>query len=89
MGYCFDDSLPCAGSGDINNGNEKLILGLIWTLIQHYQISIGFGIDDCEQEGKGSGKTGKQALLEWLQVSQASKVYPASSLAGYRMRFKC
>lgn len=63
--------MPCfvAGSGDISNGNVKLILGLIWTLILHYQISIGFGIKDGSGEGGKSGKTGKQALLEWLQVS--------------------
>lgn len=63
-----DDLCLCAGSGDIINGNVKLILGLIWTLILHYQISIGFGIKaEDGQDGK-SGKTGKQALLEWLQV---------------------
>ena len=60
-------SFISAGSGDIINGNVKLILGLIWTLILHYQISIGFGIKDGDRDGKG-GKTGKQALLEWLQV---------------------
>ena len=57
----------CSGSGDIINGNVKLILGLIWTLILHYQISIGFGIKDDDNKGK-KGKTGRQALLEWLQV---------------------
>ena len=58
-----------AGSGDIINGNIKLILGLIWTLILHYQISIGFGIkDDEDGADQKQGKTGKQALLEWLQV---------------------
>ena len=56
------------GSGDIINGNLKLILGLIWTLILHYQISIGFGIQDGDGRGGKGGKTGKQALLEWLQV---------------------
>jgi len=64
-------SLPSCltGSGDIINGNLKLILGLIWTLILHYQISIGFGIKDDDDKGGISSKTGKQALLEWLQVS--------------------
>lgn len=46
----------------------KLILGLIWTLILHYQISIGFGIKNEDGQGGKGGKTGKQALLEWLQV---------------------
>ena len=61
--------MVAAGSGDISNGNVKLILGLIWTLILHYQISIGFGIKDGSDRDGKTGKTGKQALLEWLQVS--------------------
>ncbi len=54
------------GSGDIVGGNLKLILGLVWTLILHYQISVGFGIED----GKGKGKktTPKQALLGYVNV---------------------
>ena len=44
-----------AGSEDIVNGNLKLILGLLWRLILHYQIS-------------SSGSTsGKQLLLIWLR----------------------
>lgn len=73
MGRCDPMNLsifPFAGSGDIYNGSIKLILGLIWTLILHYQISAGLAtIDSGEEKGKESGKTGKQALLEWLQVS--------------------
>lgn len=57
------------GSGDIVNGNLKLILGLIWTLILHYQISIGFGLDS--QKGK-DGPTPKQALMRYLQVRTVS-----------------
>jgi len=53
------------GSGDIVEGNLKLILGLIWTLILHYQISIGFGLND---QPKG-GPTPKQALLDYINVS--------------------
>ena len=45
--------------------NLKLILGLIWTLILHYQISIGFGIEDGKGQG---GPTPKQALMAYLQV---------------------
>ena len=55
----------CADSDGIIKGNETQIMGLIWTLIQHYQIGIGFSDEDG---GKGSGKTGKQILMEWLQV---------------------
>ena len=52
------------GAGDIVDGNLKLILGLIWTLILHYQISMGFGLDD---QPKG-GPSPKQALLDWINV---------------------
>ena len=47
-------------------GNLKLILGLIWTLILHYQISVGFGIDDQKKGGKKT--TPKQALLGYVKV---------------------
>lgn len=48
----FSDYL---GNEDIANGNVKLILGLLWRLILHYQIS-------------SSGSTsGKQLLLLWLK----------------------
>jgi hypothetical protein len=40
---------------DIYDGNEKLLLGLIWTLILRYQIN------------KGSNDGGKAALLEWIR----------------------
>ena len=56
----------CIGSGDIVEGNLKLILGLIWTLILHYQISIGFGLDD---QPKG-GPTPKQALMDYINVRE-------------------
>ena len=46
-------------SADLVDGNLKLILGLVWTLILHYQISLGFK--------DNSGLTPKQALLKWLQ----------------------
>ena len=69
---------PCllthTGGGDIVNGNLKLILGLVWTLILHYQISMGFDTIDA---GKKAGPSPKQALLEWLQVciNENLKVY--------------
>ena len=61
--FCFVYNY--AGAGDIIEGNLKLILGLIWTLILHYQISLGFDIDDDDGRPK---KSGKQALLEYIQV---------------------
>ena len=41
------------GSEDIHNGNLKIILGLIWTLILRYQIQ--------------KGGAGKDELLKWCQ----------------------
>ena len=52
------------------NPNLKLILGLIWTLILHYQISIGFGLDT--QKGK-DGPTPKQALTGYVKVCGQSR----------------
>ncbi|XP_022095231.1 filamin-A-like [Acanthaster planci] len=44
-------------ASDILKGNLKLILGLIWTLILKYQISLD-----------SSSKTPKQAMLEWINT---------------------
>ena len=43
----------------------KLILGLIWTLILHYQISMGFGLHEASDKSQSP----KQALLQYLNVS--------------------
>eukprot|EP01120_Amphizonella_sp_Union-15-10_P008474 TRINITY_DN3052_c0_g3_i3.p1 TRINITY_DN3052_c0_g3~~TRINITY_DN3052_c0_g3_i3.p1 ORF type:complete len:1266 (+),score=382.28 TRINITY_DN3052_c0_g3_i3:257-3799(+) len=55
--------LVAIGGSDICDGNLKLILGLIWTLILRYQIQRG---------RKGQAGSPKNALLEWV----ASKVKP-------------
>ncbi|KAI1720497.1 spectrin repeat domain-containing protein [Ditylenchus destructor] len=51
------------GAEDILDGNERLILGLIWTII------LRFTIENIEIEGKESGerKHAKEALLLWCQ----------------------
>eukprot|EP00731_Ephydatia_muelleri_P018455 Em0011g495a len=54
------------GSADIASGNLKLILGLIWTLILKYQISVGFAISDPSAP-KVEGPSPKQALLSYVQ----------------------
>jgi filamin len=51
------------GNEDIVNGSQKLILGLIWTLIQKYQISLGV---------KAGGKSPKAALLDWVNAKLKS-----------------
>jgi len=43
------------GPEDVCGGNIKMILGLVWTLISHFQFS---GYDD---------KAGKKAVLDWAR----------------------
>uniref|UniRef100_A0A8B9LQT0 Filamin C, gamma a (actin binding protein 280) n=1 Tax=Astyanax mexicanus TaxID=7994 RepID=A0A8B9LQT0_ASTMX len=49
----------------IVDGNLKLILGMIWTLILHYSISMPMWDDDDDEEKKKL--TPKQRLLGWIQ----------------------
>lgn len=56
------------GAEDIHGGNPNIILGLIWTLILRYQISLG---DD-------DGSNAKNELLEWVR----SKIGPSTKY-GY------
>nr|XP_057930810.1 filamin-C-like [Doryrhamphus excisus] len=49
----------------IVDGNLKLILGLIWTLILHYSISMPMWDDEDDEETKKM--TPKQRLLGWIQ----------------------
>lgn len=55
-----------ADSKAIVDGNLKLILGLIWTLILHYSISMPMW-DEDEETDDGKQKTPKQRLLGWIQ----------------------
>lgn len=47
------------------DGNLKLILGLIWTLILHYSISMPMWDEEEDEEAKK--QTPKQRLLGWIQ----------------------
>lgn len=47
------------------DGNLKLILGLVWTLILHYSISMPVWEEDEDEESKKA--TPKQRLLNWVQ----------------------
>ncbi|XP_071409029.1 filamin-C [Pithys albifrons albifrons] len=49
----------------IVDGNLKLILGLIWTLILHYSISMPMWEEEEDDEGRR--QTPKQRLLGWIQ----------------------
>ncbi|XP_032597538.1 uncharacterized protein LOC116806003 [Drosophila grimshawi] len=55
-------------ASNIVDGNLKLIMGLIWTLILHYSISTPIWDDDKEQPPTESVQTPKQRLLTWIQM---------------------
>ncbi|XP_048512213.1 filamin-A isoform X4 [Athalia rosae] len=54
-------------SSDIVDCKLKLILGLIWTLILHYSISMPMW-DGDEGETPDKGATPKQRLMHWIQA---------------------
>lgn len=49
----------------IVDGNLKLILGMIWTLILHYSISMPMWEDEDDEDAKKL--TPKQRLMGWIQ----------------------
>jgi filamin len=62
-------------STDIVDHKLKLILGLIWTLILHYSISLPVWDDDDRSgtSGQRSEQTPKQRLLAWIQNKVADR----------------
>ncbi|XP_043974152.1 plectin-like isoform X18 [Gambusia affinis] len=50
---------------DITDGNPKLTLGLIWTIILHFQVSSS--ISDIQVNGQSEDMTAKEKLLLWSQ----------------------
>ncbi|TRY84286.1 hypothetical protein DNTS_025412 [Danionella cerebrum] len=60
---------------DITDGNPKLTLGLIWTIILHFQIS------EIYVSGESSDLTAKEKLLIWSQ--QATEGYPGLRCANF------
>ena len=57
------------GAEDIVDGNPRMILGLIWTIILRFQIQeIEIDVDEDESSSKSSEKkSAKDALLLWCQ----------------------
>jgi filamin len=57
LGFIKEEGLKLVNidAQDIQRGNPKLVLGLIWTLILRYQIQMG-----------GEGSSPKQELLDWV-----------------------
>jgi len=71
-GKCAVRFFLFADSSDIVDHKLKLILGLIWTLILHYSISLPVWEDSDTNDsegatGNGSNQTPKQRLLAWIQ----------------------
>jgi len=63
------------GANDIYDGNLKIILGLIWTLILRYQINKG----KDEISGHGEDKNVKKDLLNWVNNQLAPYELKASN----------
>lgn len=61
----FPSVLLSSDSKAIVDGNLKLILGLIWTLILHFSISMPMWGDEDDEDAKKL--TPKQRLLGWIQ----------------------
>lgn len=60
-------------SSDIVDCKLKLILGLIWTLILHYSISLPMWEGDDDTAFDKSGPSPKQRLLRWIQSKLPDK----------------
>jgi len=58
--------LESIGAEDIVDGNPRLILGLIWTIILRFQIQ-EIEIDVDEDNETSEKKSAKDALLLWCQ----------------------
>lgn len=68
--------LESIGAKDVVQGNPRLIMGLLWTIIVRFQIQlIGAPANENEEHTMSSGpKTAKEALLLWCR----------QRIAGYR-----
>eukprot|EP01012_Entosiphon_sulcatum_P005067 TRINITY_DN1214_c0_g1_i1.p1 TRINITY_DN1214_c0_g1~~TRINITY_DN1214_c0_g1_i1.p1 ORF type:complete len:626 (-),score=135.76 TRINITY_DN1214_c0_g1_i1:96-1973(-) len=66
------------GQNDVLDGNTKLILGLIWTIV--YAVQIG-GI-----KGEDSKNSGKEGLLLWIQ--KATKGYEGLQVKNFTTSWK-
>ncbi|KAM6408184.1 spectrin beta chain, erythrocytic isoform 2-T3 [Rhynochetos jubatus] len=70
------------GSHDIVDGNHRLVLGLIWTIILRFQIQ---GIIVQTQEGQET-RSARDALLLWCQMKTAG--YPHVNVANFTSSWK-
>ncbi|XP_022528640.2 spectrin beta chain, erythrocytic isoform X1 [Astyanax mexicanus] len=75
------------GSHDIVDGNHRLILGLIWTIILRFQIQdIVVETGQADQTGKQETRSAKDALLLWCQMKTAG--YPNVNITNFTTSWK-
>ncbi|XP_075227745.1 spectrin beta chain, non-erythrocytic 5 kst isoform X2 [Lycorma delicatula] len=72
--------LESIGAEDIVDGNRRLILGLIWTIILRFQIQ-EIEIDVDEENESSEKKSAKDALLLWCQRKTTG--YPGVSIQDF------
>ncbi|XP_073969406.1 spectrin beta chain, non-erythrocytic 5 kst isoform X2 [Rhodnius prolixus] len=72
--------LESIGAEDIVDGNPRLILGLIWTIILRFQIQ-EIEIDVDEENETSEKKSAKDALLLWCQRKTAG--YPGVTIQDF------
>ncbi|VDP97249.1 unnamed protein product [Trichobilharzia regenti] len=70
--------LENVGAQDIVDGNPRLTLGLIWTIILHYQVQ---DIIVKESDETGEVRHAKDALLLWCQLKTAG--YPQVEIVDF------
>lgn len=77
--------LESIGAEDIVDGNPRLILGLIWTIILRFQIQ-EIEIDVDEENESSEKKSAKDALLLWCQrkTNGYSNVHISDFTASWR-----
>uniref|UniRef100_A0A669EGN5 Spectrin beta chain n=1 Tax=Oreochromis niloticus TaxID=8128 RepID=A0A669EGN5_ORENI len=72
------------GSHDIVDGNHRLILGLIWTIILRFQIQDI--IVETGQADQKETRSAKDALLLWCQMKTAG--YPSINITNFTTSWK-
>lgn len=78
--FHFQVRLESIGAEDIVDGNPRLILGLIWTIILRFQIQ-EIEIDVDEENDSSEKKSAKDALLLWCQ--RKTNGYPGVNIQDF------
>lgn len=78
--FLFQVRLESIGAEDIVDGNPRLILGLIWTIILRFQIQ-EIEIDVDEENESSEKRSAKDALLLWCQ--RKTHGYPGVNIQDF------